>query len=119
VAKKAIGLTDDDYCSMLIGAAGIDSTKDLEYEDQFVAIMQAFKTLGFQSRKSEGKTTFRPQWTDRWGCTEAQRAKIELMWKTVARFPSDRALRAFIKRITHVDHPAFLRPALAGTVINA
>jgi hypothetical protein len=119
VAKKAVGLTDEDYCSLLIGSAGIESAKYLEYEYQFNSIMQAFKKLGFKSTKKESKSTSNPQWTDRWGCTDAQRAKIEIMWKACARVPSDRALRAFIKRITHVDHPAFLRPALAGKVINA
>jgi hypothetical protein len=41
------------------------------------------------------------------------------MWKTCARNPSDRALRAFIKRIAHVDSPVFLRPHLTRKVILA
>jgi hypothetical protein len=118
VAKKSVGIVDEDYCALLMGAAGIDSTKYLEYEDQFDAIMRAFKKLGFTSQK-KNESTARPQWTDRWGCTDAQRAKIEAMWRSCARNPSDRALRTFVKRITHVDHPAFLRPVLAGKVINA
>ena len=116
VAKKAVGIGDEDYCSLLLGSAGIDSTKYLEYEDQFDAIMQAFKNLGF---KSKSRKASRPQWTDRWGCSDAQRAKIEAMWKTCARNPTDKSLRAFIKRITHVDHPAFLRPVLVSKVISA
>jgi hypothetical protein len=116
VAQKEVGITDEAYCSLLIGAAGIDSAKYLEYEDQFNSIMNAFKKLGFKSKK---KATAQPQWADTWGCTPAQRAKIEAMWRVCARFPTDRALRAFIKRITHVDHPAFLRPELAGKVIYA
>lgn len=119
VAKKAVGIADEDYCSLLLGSAGIDSTKYLEYEDQFDAVMLAFKNLGFKSQKDNGKTTSRPQWTDKWSCTEAQRAKIEAMWRICARVPSDRALRTFIKRITHVDHPAFLRPVLVSKVISA
>jgi hypothetical protein len=115
VAKKAVGLADEDYYSLLIGSAGIDSTKDLQYEDQFNEIMQAFKHLGFRSQRKTAKL----QWADRWGCTDAQRAKIEAMWRMCARVQSDRALRAFVKRITHVEHPSFLRPALAGKVINA
>jgi hypothetical protein len=117
IAKKALGLDDDDYYALIMGEAGIESTKDLEYEDQFNGIMKAFKKLGF--KQETGISTSRPKWTERWGCTDAQRAKIEAMWRTCARTPTDRALRAFIKRITHVDHPAFLRPALAGKVINA
>jgi hypothetical protein len=119
VAKKSVGITDEDYCALLMGAAGIDSTKYLEYEDQFTAIMRGFEHLGFKSWKEQRKTTSRHQWTDKWGCTPAQRAKIEAMWQTCARVPSERALRTFIARITHVDHPSFLRPVLAGKVINA
>ncbi|MHB9292661.1 hypothetical protein Holit_01763 [Hollandina sp. SP2] len=119
VAKKSIGITDEDYCALLIGAAGIDSTKYLEYEYQFDEIMKIFNRLGFVSRKKESSSISRHQWTDKWGCTDAQRAKIEAMWRSCARNPSDRALRAFVKRITHVDHPSFLRPTLAGKVINA
>jgi phage gp16-like protein len=119
VAKKAVSLTDEEYCSLLIGAAGIDSAKDLEYEYQFDEIMNVFKRLGFVSRKTESKSASRFQWTDKWGCTPAQRAKIETMWQTCARVKTDQALRVFIKRITHVDHPVFLRPALANKVISA
>jgi hypothetical protein len=119
VAKKEVGITDEAYCSLLIGAAGIDSAKYIEYEDQFNSVMNALKKLGFESKKKESKSISLPKWTDTWGCTPAQRAKIEAMWRVCARNPTDRSLRAFIKRITHVDHPAFLRPELASKVINA
>jgi hypothetical protein len=81
--------------------------------------MKAFAKLGFTSWKKQGKTASRPRWPDAWGCTEDQRAKIEAMWKTCARKPDEKALRTFIKRITHVDSPAFLRPYLARKVILA
>jgi hypothetical protein len=80
--------------------------------------MKAFKRLGFTSEKKGDKSS-QPQRKDSWGCSEAQRAKIEVMWKMCARNPSDRSLRAFIKRIAKVDHPAFLRPHLAQKVIIA
>jgi hypothetical protein len=119
IAKKETGITDEGYRILLEGAAGINSAAELEYEYEFNAVMKAFENLGFKSRKKQGKTTGRPQWPDFWGCTEGQRAKIEVMWKTCARNPADRALRVFIKRITHVDHPRFLNAALARKVIVA
>jgi len=116
IAKKDTGITDDAYRAILNGAAGINSAAELEYEYQFNAVMKAFENLGF---KSTARKNPRPQWGDHWGGTPEQRAKIEVMWKTCARNPSDRALRAFIKRITHVDHPRFLRVELAQKVILA
>jgi hypothetical protein len=118
VAKKAVSIGDEDYCSLLMGAAGIESTKYLEYEEQFESIMRAFKLLGFRYEKKADKTS-KPVPGERWGCTEKQQVKIEAMWKLCALNPTEKSLRAFIKRITHVDHPAFLRPNLAGKVINA
>jgi hypothetical protein len=119
IAKKETGITDEAYRALLDGAAGIGSAAEIAFEDQFIAVMAAFEKLGFKSWKKQGKTTSRPQRPDTWGCTESQRAKIEVMWKTCARNPSDRALRAFVKRIARVDSPVFLRPHLARKVILA
>jgi len=119
IAKEKCGLGEESYRALLSGAAGIESARDMEWEDQFSAIMDAFEKLGFQSWKKEGKTNSRPRWTDEWGCHAAQRAKIEVMWKTCARNKDEAALRAFIRRIAHVDSPRFLNPALARKVIIA
>lgn len=119
VAKKTVDLTDEDYRALLFGAAGITSLTELEHEDQFLNIMEAFKNLGFISQKVSGKTPSRPPWADTWGGSATQRAKIEVMWRTCARDKSDRALKAFIKRIAKVDNPRFLNVSLARKVILA
>jgi len=119
IAKERCGLDDASYRALLYGAAGIESARDMEWEDQFIAIMDAFGKLGFQSWKKEGKTNSRPRWTDEWGCHAAQRAKIEVMWKTCARNKDEAALRSFIRRIAHVDSPRFLNTFLARKVILA
>ena len=119
IAKKETGIPDDAYRILLEGAAGINSAADLQYESQFNAIMNAFKNLGFKSAQPRGGKNQRPQWPDQWGSTEAQRAKIEVMWQSLARNKSEKALRAFIKRIAHVDHPRFLNAGLARKVILA
>ena len=119
IAKKETGIPDDAYRILLEGAAGINSAADLQYESQFNAIMNAFKNLGFKSTTSRGGRKARPQWNDQWGGTEDQRAKIEVMWQNLARNKSEKALRAFIKRIAHVDHPRFLNTELARKVILA
>jgi hypothetical protein len=119
IARKETGIPDDAYRILLEGAAGVGSAAEIVFEDQFNAVMKAFENLGFKSWKKQGKAAGRPEREEAWGCTEGQRAKIEVMWKTCARNPGDKALRVFIKRITGVDHPAFLRPNLARKVILA
>jgi hypothetical protein len=119
IAKKNSGLDDEAYRALLTGAAGVDSAAKIEFEYQFEAVMKAFEALGFKSvPKPRGKRN-RPQWTEEWGGTQDQRAKIEVLWKQVARNKSDRALQLFIKRIAKVDHPRFLNVALARNVILA
>ena len=119
IAKKNTGIADDAYRILLEGAAGVDSAAKIEFEYQFSAVMKAFENLGFKSAAKSGEKKTRPQWTDEWGGTEDQRAKIEVLWKSCARNKTEKALRAFIKRITHVDHPRFLNVELARKVILA
>ena len=119
IAKKDRGLDDTVYRALLQGAANIDSTKDLAFEDQFTNIMKAFKNLGFKSSRDQGKTSSRPEREDTWGCGDDLRAKIEAMWFTCAKVKTDKALRSFIKRIAKVDHTRFLLPPLAQKVAVA
>jgi hypothetical protein len=119
IAKKDSGITDDAYRALLEGAAGVDSAAKIEYEYQFNAVMKAFENLGFKSTARSGGKKPRPQWTDKWGGTEDQRAKIEVLWQSCARNKTEKALRAFIKRIAKVDHPRFLNAELARKVILA
>jgi len=119
IAKKDSGITDDAYRILLDGAAGVDSAAKIEYEHQFNAVMKAFENLGFKSTARSGGRKTRPQWTDEWGGTEDQRAKIEVLWQACARNKTEKALRAFIKRIAWVDHPRFLNVVLARKVILA
>ena len=89
VAKAKTGLDEDEYRALLFGAAGINSASELEREDQFESIMAAFKKFGFVGSKSLS------HWEDSWGGTARQRAKIEGLWRQVARDKSDKALRRF------------------------
>jgi hypothetical protein len=113
VAKTETGLTDDEYRALLFGVAGITSAAELEREDQFADIMDAFKRFGFIGSKPLSHRK------DSWGGTARQRAKIEALWRLVARDNSDKALKRFIRRITHVDSPRWLNVQLAQMVILA
>ena len=118
VAKKEVGLEEAAYRALLSEAAGIESAAELEREEQFCAVMEAFRKLGFTS-PGVAMTKSRPVRTDGWGGTPAQRAKIAAMWRAYAGRKDERALRTFIKRIAKVDHPRFLNTLLAQKVIIA
>jgi hypothetical protein len=119
VAKKDRGLSDEAYRELLMGAVGVSSAADIKYEHQYGQIMYSFEKLGFKITPKPRGQRNRPHWTDEWGGSADQRAKIEVLWKANARNKSDLALRVFIKRITHVDHPRFLNMELARNVILA
>ena len=116
-AKRDRGLDDECYRLLLQSCAGVDSAADIMTEKQFDGVMAAFKKLGFVHEKP-GKPS-RPRWADSWACTEDQRAKIEACWKATARNPTERALRAFIKRIAGVESPRWLTADLAQKIIVA
>jgi hypothetical protein len=113
VARAQTGLTEDEYHALLYGVAGINSAAELEREDQFQAIMAAFKKFGFVILKPPSR------WEDSWGGTARQRAKIEGLWRLVACDKSEKALRRFIRRIAHVDSPYWLNVQLAQKVVLA
>jgi hypothetical protein len=115
VAKTKTGLTDDEYRTLLFGVAGITSAAELEREDQFEDIMEAFHKLGFVG----SKPLTCPRWEDSWGGTARQRVKIEALWRQLARDTSDKALRRFIKRVAHVDSPRWLNVQLTQKIILA
>lgn len=104
LAKKETGLSEENYRALLEGAAGVSSSKELPNEQAFNAVIKAFETLGFKKKPA----TSRPKPTHFWRCTDSQRAKIEVLWKNVARNPSEESLRRYIARIIHVDHPAWI-----------
>lgn len=114
VAKNQLRLDEETYRAVL-GQAGVKSSKDIKTVDQFNLIMANMKTLGFQ----KAKATRRPKRSDYWRCTDAQRAKIEVLWANVARTPTEQALRRMVTRIIHIDSPAWINSDQASKVILA
>ena len=127
-AKSTLKLDDLAYRALLFGAAGVESSADIEHEGQFRRVMDAFRNAGFVSTAAAKagtdqfgaiKTQARPNHDDWWGCTEAQRAKIETLWQLVARNPNETALRHFAAKIAKVDAVNFLSVPLATKIILA
>ena len=109
IARKQAHLDEFEYRALLEGAAEITSCSELETEEEFRNIMKAFEKLGVLLKSEK----------DRWGCSFKQQKKIEAMWNTCARDKSNMALKNFIKRITGLDDPVWLKNRSAKDVILA
>lgn len=103
VAKKQLALDDDTYRAALIQVTGKSSSADMN-EPERQAVLEHFRSKGFKGsstarrRPLEGK--FAP--------------KLQALWIAgwnlgLVRDRDDRALIAFVKRQTGLDHVRFLR----------
>lgn len=111
-ARRQLELDDDAYKSLLMGAAGIESSKELESEKQFDEIMQAFKNLGFKYQKKQEIILLNR-------ASKAQIAYIKRLWDLGSRSKTESGLRQFLRRIGHVDDVNFLTKQQASAVILA
>ncbi len=112
LAKKECALDEAAYRALIIGAAGVKSSSYIEHEDQFDAIMLAFKRLGFVS--SGAITRRRSLYISR-----GQLSYIRKLWEAASREKSDSALRSMVRRIGHVDDISFLSKQSAQALILA
>lgn len=48
-ARRSLGLRDEEYVSILLGAAGVDSATKIVTEKQFMSVKKVLSSLGFQS----------------------------------------------------------------------
>lgn len=48
-ARRTLNLRDEEYVSILLGAAGVDSATKIVTEKQFMSVKKVFSSLGFQS----------------------------------------------------------------------
>jgi dihydrodipicolinate synthase/N-acetylneuraminate lyase len=111
IARNQTGLDDEAYRALLFGASGVNSSTAITSLEQYQAIMDAFRSLGY--------VPILGLYQQRWGCSIAQQKTILALWKAVARYQEQDALIAFVKRITHIDNPRFLTKSLAQMVIIA
>lgn len=103
VAKKQLGLDDDSYRDTLRLVTGKSSTGDMS-EAERQKVLERFRQLGF---KTASKASRKP--------LEGRFAKkLQALWIAgynlgLVRDRDDRALIAFVKRQTGLDHVRFLR----------
>lgn len=99
VAKRQTGLSDEQYRSLVFGAAGVESAKDIKSWAQYRAVMAAFKKLGFKTLSKDFQKSSeedrQPQWL-----SKRQEYYIRGLWRLASRAQSEESLRALTKRIT-------------------
>ena len=104
IAKNELKLTDEEYISILMGAANIQSSKEIETELQYSSIMTAFKKLGFIPRPVNQNPK--------------QINYIKLLWFHASDKKDSKSLDSFCYRITG-KKLNFLQKSHATEVINA
>ncbi|WP_273722797.1 regulatory protein GemA [Bartonella sp. AU18XJBT] len=99
MGKRALGLDDETYRALLYRLTGKQSAKDLNYSEKRLVVAE-MKAFGFEpnGKRLEGKYA----------------KKLQALWIAgwnlgIIRDRSDKALLAFVKRQTGVDHVRFLR----------
>lgn len=92
VAKSKLGLSDEDYRSIL-NSIDVSSSKELDNKG-FVKIIDVFKKLGFQSINKKSSNN------DIWGCSPNQKKLIIYLWNECSKTKDYISLVNFIVKIT-------------------
>lgn len=118
IAKRALGMTDEDYRALLLRVGGVKSSSELTVEG-FDAVMAEFKRLGFTSTKSKrkpkgaGGTAPNHPTPAQWRLIEERAKHVGYAGLEDPRFI------AWVKPRGKVEHPRFLDNAGAQRVIAA
>lgn len=118
VAKKELGLSEDNYRALLQSLCGVKSAKDLDFMGRQKLLIK-LQSLGWKPAPAPGKPGRKP-WKPEAG---SQGSKILALWLELKRkgklhTPTDEALFDFVKDMTGVERPDWLTAAQANDVIE-
>ncbi|MAI62435.1 MAG: hypothetical protein CBB87_08165 [Micavibrio sp. TMED27] len=118
IAKKQLGLCDDNYRAILYGATDKDSCKDMTLDELDLAL-KAMKRAGF---KPKAKSTPKRAGTKKMADDE-QSKKIRALWLNLYHLgaiddPAETKLCAYAKRMSSVERLEWLTPKESNKVIN-
>lgn len=112
VARKRLGLEEEDYRAILRANAGVESARDLDYVG-FATVMARFTQLGFKSDWRERTFGSRPGMA-----TPAQIDTIRAMWKSFSGSEDEGPLNTWLNRTCKVSALRFLDADGAHKAIN-
>lgn len=109
IAKKDLGLTDDDYRAMLLLTVGKQSSKGMSYADLNKVLTLLQVKYGWKPKKGAKKSA------------NPSSRKIWALWLALydAKVVETKSCLSFVKRQSGRDHPDFLSPAESNLVIEA
>lgn len=114
VAKRQLAMEDDDYRTLLAGAAGVTSSRELT-EACFPQVMDAFARLGFTSTSTAANLGRRTGFA-----TAGQVATIRRLWGVYTGGEgTDATLREWLEGHWRVSALRFVSAELAPKVITA
>ncbi|WP_428769339.1 regulatory protein GemA [Treponema sp. HNW] len=116
-AKNKTGQTDEEYRCLLVGAAGVESAKDIQSWSQYYAVMSAYRRLGFIPHRKISvapQQERNPDWI-----SARQEYYIRGLWHLASRIKDEASLRRMLKRITGVDDLRFTPKKQATKLILA
>ena len=116
-AKNKTGQTDEEYRCLLVGAAGVQSAKDIRTWQQYRAVMAAYRTLGFSVHKKISvapQKEHNPDWI-----TAKQEYYIRGLWQLASRVKDEVSLHRMLKRIAGIDDLRFTPKNQATKLILA
>ncbi|SMH32078.1 regulatory protein GemA [Azospirillum agricola] len=114
VARQQLGLTEEDYRSLLRNYGGVASSKDLS-DDGFEAVMFRLSQLGFRSTWNRANLGYRADMA-----TPRQVAYIRRLWKDYTNGTGDDAsLGKWLESKFKVSSVRFIPAANAQKIITA
>ena len=118
VAKKQLGLDDETYRAVLVRVTGKASSKEMS-EAERGRVLEEFRRLGFSNPPLSPKAATSPpqggrQTSPRRRLEGKYAGKLQSLWIAawnlgIARSRHDKALIAFVRRQTGIDHVRFVR----------
>ncbi|MFK5892853.1 MAG: regulatory protein GemA [Pseudomonadota bacterium] len=113
IAKKKLGMTEEEYRALLNGVAGVDSSKDLD-ELGFDAVMQRFAKLGFKSSFRKKQYGYREGMA-----TPDQLQYIRYLWSQYTGDYNESSLNHFVENKFGITNLRFLTIDKVGKIISA
>ena len=111
VAKAQLAMRDEDYRALLLRAAGVRSSSELD-DAGFTKLMSEFERLGFRSARSKTQATHREGMA-----TPAQIGRIRALWKAYSGNDDELRMGHWLEKTFHVSNLRFLEDFRAGKVI--
>ena len=116
IAKSQLSLHEDTYRALLLNVTGKESCAAMNFTE-LERVLERFKSLGFKPKKQPKRAGKRPL------ANQAHASKIRALWLSLYHLgelsdPSEKALDAYVKRITKVNSLKWLHPGQADQVIR-